>query len=209
MLLLVSGSSAHFHSWGAGSGHTGVWRYVFGIGWQWLVVAFLWWGVRKRGGRLVELVGGGWPTVAAVVRDFGIAIGFLIVSYVILGWLAHVLRPARNQPIAGLLPHGRTEIFVYLAMAVSAGVTEENIFRGYLQRQLSAISNNAIVGLVVQGIVFGASHGYQGGKRMLIIGVFGCLFGALADWRRSLKPGMIAHALHDGVIGVMWSLIKH
>ena len=29
------------------------------------------------------------------------------------------------------------------------------------------------------------------------------LFGILAEWRRSLRPGMIAHALQDGVVGLL------
>ena len=32
---------------------------------------------------------------------------------------------------------------------------------------------------------------------MLILGVYGCLFGLLAHRTRSLRPGTIAHALQD------------
>jgi membrane protease YdiL (CAAX protease family) len=32
---------------------------------------------------------------------------------------------------------------------------------------------------------------------MAVITVFGCLFGLLAQWRRNLRPGMIAHFLQD------------
>jgi membrane protease YdiL (CAAX protease family) len=32
---------------------------------------------------------------------------------------------------------------------------------------------------------------------MAVITIFGCLFGLLAQWRRSLRPGMIAHFLQD------------
>jgi membrane protease YdiL (CAAX protease family) len=47
-------------------------------------------------------------------------------------------------------------------------------------------------GLLLQALVFGAGHGYQGARLMLVITIYGCLFGWLAIWRRSLRPGMVA-----------------
>jgi membrane protease YdiL (CAAX protease family) len=38
---------------------------------------------------------------------------------------------------------------------------------------------------------------------MLLIAVFGILFGLLAYWRRSLRPGMVAHFVQDGIAGVL------
>ena len=38
---------------------------------------------------------------------------------------------------------------------------------------------------------------------MFIIAVYGCLFGLLAEWRRSLRPGMMAHFLQDSVLGLV------
>jgi CAAX protease family protein len=56
---------------------------------------------------------------------------------------------------------------------------------------------------VIQGLIFGVSHGYQGPTYMVIISVYGCLFGLLALWRRSLRPGMLAHFFQDGGIGLV------
>jgi hypothetical protein len=76
------------------------------------------------------------------------------------------------------------------------------IFRGYLQRQFSIFFRSAAAGVVLQGIMFGAAHGYQGPKLMLVIVVFGVMFGMLAHSRRSLRPGMFAHFLQDLIIGI-------
>jgi hypothetical protein len=38
---------------------------------------------------------------------------------------------------------------------------------------------------------------------MVIIAANGCLLGALAYLRRSLRPGMIAHFVQDGLVGLL------
>jgi membrane protease YdiL (CAAX protease family) len=38
---------------------------------------------------------------------------------------------------------------------------------------------------------------------MVIIAMYGCLLGALAYWRRSVRPGMIAHFMQDGLVGLL------
>lgn len=170
---------------------------------EWAMVVFVWYGIRRRGVRLRDLVGGKWNGIGAMVRDVAIAIGFLLVSGGILNAMSRLLKAVPNQAIRNLLPRGHTEIAIFLAVAATAGFCEEVIFRGYLQRQFAAVTRSAAVGILVQALAFGAGHGYQGWKYMAIIAVFGILFGLLAEWRRSLRPGMIAHALQDGVVGLL------
>jgi membrane protease YdiL (CAAX protease family) len=51
-------------------------------------------------------------------------------------------------------------------------------------------------------VIFGVSHGYQGLRNVITITIFGFLFGTLALWRKSLKPGMILHAWTDIFSGI-------
>ena len=88
-------------------------------------------------------------------------------------------------------------------LALTAGFCEEIIFRGYLQKQFAAASGMASIGILAQGVLFGAAHGYQGTKLMFTIGVYGALFGILAAWRKSLRPGMMAHFLQDFISGLL------
>lgn len=176
--------------------------YVLAMVVEWAVVGFIWFGVRRRGIRLSELVGGSWARFVAILRDFAIAVGFLLISSAILSGLGYLLKAAPNQAIRNIYPQGPFEITVYLLLVLTAAYCEEVIFRGYMQRQFTALTNGATGGIVLQGIVFGASHGYQGWRYMLIITVFGILFGLLAQWRRTLRPGMIAHFLQDGIGGI-------
>jgi membrane protease YdiL (CAAX protease family) len=62
---------------------------------------------------------------------------------------------------------------------------------------------NAGAAVVTQGILFAVFHGNQGLRFMVIIAMYGCLLGALAYWRRSVRPGMIAHFMQDGLVGLL------
>jgi membrane protease YdiL (CAAX protease family) len=172
---------------------------------EWLLVLFIWFGIRPGGLTLRTLIAGRWPTWRAGFRDMGVAVLFLVVSYSVIGILVYVSRvpqsPGQN-PLLPLLPHGRIELAVFCLVALSAGFCEELIFRGYLLRQLSAVTRSRTAGLLLQSIAFGLGHGYQGLARMAIIAVEGCMFGLLARWRQSLRPGMMAHALQDAIAGI-------
>jgi uncharacterized protein len=170
---------------------------------EWVTAGFIWYGVSRRGLSISELVGGSWVRPFAVLRDLALAIGFLLIAAAVLNGLGYLLKAVPNQAIRNMFPQGPAEVIVYLLLVLTAGFCEELIFRGYLQRQFTALTRATIGGIVLQGIVFGASHGYQGSKFMLIITVFGTMFGLLAHWRRSLRPGMIAHFLQDGVGGLL------
>ena len=204
ILLALSLMSARSQSVsGIGQSRSRIANYLTVAAVEWCMVAFIWLGIRLRGVRMRDLVGGAWPDWRAILRDLGITILFLIAANLVLGLLAFLLRASPNQAIRKIFPQGATEIVFYLMLALTAGICEEIIFRGYLQKQFSGITGSAALGLVIQAIVFGAAHGYQGPKLMIIIAVYGCLFGLLALWRRSLRPGMMGHFLHDGITGIV------
>ena len=172
-------------------------RYVSVIIFEWLLVLYVRMGVRKRGVHLRELVGGRWSRPTDVLRDLALGAGLWAV------WVGiqHLLGDAPNAA-QGLLPKGVLESLVWLPVALSAGFCEELAFRGYLQRQFQAIAGSAIVAVLLQAIVFGAGHLYEGPAAVARIMLFGVLYGLLAQWRTSLRPNMMAHAWSD-IYGVI------
>ena len=177
--------------------------YVATIVYEWILVGYVWlFGLRRRGVRISELVGGRWHTSVDFFIDFGIALGFWAVVLVVLGLLSYLLHFSGEEAAQFLLPRTPLEMAVFLVLACCAGFCEELVFRGYLQRQFFAWTGNLVAGVVLQAIVFGAAHVYQGLKAVLVISVYGAMFGTLAALRKSLRPGMIQHAGQDTVSGL-------
>jgi membrane protease YdiL (CAAX protease family) len=102
-----------------------------------------------------------------------------------------------------LAPQNYLESILWVALSVTAGICEETIFRGYLQRQLVAWTRSAPAGVLLSAVLFGAGHVYQGGKATVVIGVYGLMFGILAEARQNLRPGIITHAWHDAITGLL------
>ena len=145
-------------------------------------------------------------TIAAedFFKDVGIAAGFWFVSLFVLGGTALALHAnRRGDELGSMLPQTGLESLLWVMTAVTAGICEEIIFRGYFQKQLVAWTNNVSAGVLLTAIIFGSVHLYQGWKSAVVILVFGLLFGMLAEWRKSLRPGMMAHAWQDTIAGLL------
>ena len=177
---------------------------------EWLLFAYVVGGVRRHGASALVVLGTRWNSFRELLRDIGIAAAFWLIAAVILqvlGGFLYAHRPRPNQEF--LLPHGIGELALWIALSVSAGICEETIFRGYLQRQFAAFTKSAPAGIFLSAAAFGAAHAYQGPRMMILIAVYGLLFGILAHWRRSVRPGMIAHAWQDSLNGLVAILKPH
>jgi membrane protease YdiL (CAAX protease family) len=137
-----------------------------------------------------------------VLSDVALALGLLAVWMIVQIALSRLLGASQTASVKSLLPRGSAEVALWIPLSASAGFCEEFVFRGYFQKQFEAFTHSSWIALVLQAALFGVSHGYQGGRACLKITVFGVLFGLLALWRKSLRPGMLAHALTDIVAGI-------
>jgi len=174
-------------------------RYISVLVSEWLLVLYVRMGVHKRGVRLRDLVGGRWAAPKEVMKDVALGAGLWALWIGLMN--PHILGGGTNAA-QGLLPQGIVESLAWIPLALSAGFCEELAFRGYLQKQFQAITGSAAWAVLIQAILFGIGHLYEGVGPVERITLFGVLFGLLAVWRKSLRPGMIAHAWSD-IFGVI------
>ncbi|MFZ0885134.1 MAG: type II CAAX endopeptidase family protein [Candidatus Acidiferrales bacterium] len=179
--------------------------YLFMIGFELVLVAYVWFlGVKPAGGTMLGLIGGKWSSARDVLRDIGVAFMFWMVVIAVLVGLRFSLGVNTQAVRAAMVlaPRSLAEISLWVVLALSAGICEEFVFRGYLQKQFLALTGSDVAAVVLQALVFGAAHSYQGVRGMITIGVYGALFGVLAVNRKSLRPGMIQHFMQDSFAGL-------
>jgi membrane protease YdiL (CAAX protease family) len=110
---------------------------------------------------------------------------------------------AQMELVKHLLPHDAREWRRFLAVAVTAGICEELLYRAYLIWFL-----NAFIGLwgaaIVSTIIFAAAHLYQGPRAAVTIIFVGAALTALYLLSRSIWLPILVHAVIDltnGAIG--------
>ena len=161
---------------------------------EWVMLGLVLIGVWWHGSSLLTVLGERWRSVRHLLRDVGIAVLLLMVTIAISSFG----RGAGNASAAhSILPQGRTEIWLWVALSVTAGICEEAIYRGYLQRQFIAVTKNVPAGIVLSAAAFGGAHLYQGVPQALKIALLGVVCGIVAYWCKSVRPGMISHAWQD------------
>ena len=86
-----------------------------------------------------------------------------------------------------------------ILVALTAGICEEVLFRGFLIRFLhdGGMAMPVIAALLVSCLVFGLNHLYQGPRSALGTAIVGFIMGLLFLVTGSLIPPMIVHALID------------
>jgi membrane protease YdiL (CAAX protease family) len=202
--LASSGSQAEFVDQ-----HGRMAIYVMTMIWEWVLTFYVIWGLRMMRVPLREVIGEKWHNPMDAILDIAIAGGFWLLSTLVLVGMAYALGLAKaqniqtaRQQISFLFPQSGLEIVAWTLLSATAGFCEEIIFRGYLQTQLARITGATWIGILGQAAVFGGAHAYEGWQRMIIIGVWGSMFGVLVLLRRSLRPGMMAHGFHDFFTGI-------
>ncbi len=178
--------------------------YLWLIGLEWLWVRFVYKGMQANGRSMLEFIGRPWFTPRQLAGDLVFAVLALGFSYALFVGTQRLLPhgAAVSNPLLPAVPSGVAGIFVWIGLSLSAGICEEIVFRGYLQRQLAALSGSTSVAILGQAIVFGAVHGYEGVGAVIRIVVYGLAIGVLAQWRGNIRAGVLAHAAWDILEGL-------
>ena len=168
--------------------------YTMAIAFEWAAFGLCLW---KSDAAFTGYVARAWKSPRALLWDIPMA---AILAGVLL-WIApvivRVLGSTGFASTQGMLPANGTEVALWIVLAISAGICEETLFRGYLQQQLSGWTGSVTIGILGQAVIFGIGHAYQGPKKVALIAVWGCIFGLFVWLRKGLRSNMLAHAVID------------
>ncbi len=207
--------------------------YALTAGTELCMLAWVYFGLRLRKVPFWSLLGSVSGSLRSIATDIGIAFAFWIASLFALAnigvfWTV-IEAVVRHQPLftpgrqlapdatqqqtlhtlTQLAPANGREVLAWIGLCILAGIVEEMVFRGYLQRQFTAWARGAAAaGVAASAFMFGLAHGYQGLRNMVMLSVFGAMFSLLALFRRSLRPGIFAHSWQDLCAGLVLASLR-
>jgi membrane protease YdiL (CAAX protease family) len=175
------------------------------IAFQWIAVGIAAWRAWAHGFTLHQL--------GLVFHRPALLIGVAILGGAILAALhwVNLSRMGRNTSKAResfqrmaerILPRTRPETVTFLALAVTAGLCEEFLYRGFAMAALTRAGLPTWVVVLASSGLFGLAHLYQGRGGLIGTLLLGVIFGGLRVATGSLIPPIAWHAMIDIVAGV-------
>ncbi|MBD3646940.1 MAG: CPBP family intramembrane metalloprotease [Pseudomonadales bacterium] len=167
---------------------------------QWLVTLLVlaWIGVS---GRVMADIGlrldYTWSMIISLIVTAG-GMAFFVIQAWTLTRSEDTRQEVRRQvkKVSPIMPRTMPQLGGFLLLAISAGICEEILFRGflidYLDRYFSLVT--AFLG---SSIIFGLAHAYQGPKGMLQAAVAGAVFAGLYLFSGSLLAPILLHIVVD------------
>jgi membrane protease YdiL (CAAX protease family) len=151
--------------------------------------------------RPLASIGLGRPTRGAILAGAGVT-GALLVLAMIAGLALQAAGMSTTDESQVALVVG-LPIWLQLFLALSAGFTEEVLFRGYAIERMTELTGRRWLGALIPVVVFGAVHApFWGWAHALVAGLSGLWLTLVYLWRRNLWTNITAHALLDGLVFV-------
>jgi membrane protease YdiL (CAAX protease family) len=102
----------------------------------------------------------------------------------------------RHTSESALIPHTRDEARFFQVLAVSAGVCEEVVYRGFMLWFVT-LWLGLWPAVIVSSLMFGVAHLYLGRKHVLRTSIVGLFLALIAVGSASLWPVIVLHAFLD------------
>jgi uncharacterized protein len=100
-----------------------------------------------------------------------------------------------------ILPQSVIELLPYFALAITAGLCEEFLYRGFAMAVLAQAGLRTGLVVLVSSALFGLAHSYQGRGGMVMTFVVGIVLGLSRVAYNSLVPAVVWHTAVDVVAG--------
>ncbi len=179
--------------------------YASTIGFQWLAVAVVAWRAWARGLSFEQLglvVHEPWWILIGAIVGAATLGGFQWFNLRRMGKSSGKAREFMQALAERILPQSRAELIPFLALAATAGLCEEFLYRGFAMAALTKAGLPGWSVVLLSSILFGLAHLYQGRGGLLSTLVIGTVFGTARIAYDGLFPVMLWHFTVDAVAGV-------
>jgi uncharacterized protein len=179
--------------------------YASTIAFQWVAVGVAGWRAWARGftaSQLGLVLHDRWKIVAAAVLGAGILATLQWLNLRRMGRLETKTRAALRALAQRILPQSPMESLPFFALAVTAGLCEEFLYRGFALAAFTRAGLPTWTVVLLSAILFGLAHLYQGRSGLLGTTILGLLFGIARIAYDSLVPVIVWHIAVDVVAGV-------
>jgi uncharacterized protein len=179
--------------------------YVTTIAFQWVLMGVVAWRAFARGLTSADLGFGhrvGWELVVWSVVGALLLGAFQWFNLRRVGRMRGAIPDFMRKLAERVLPRGSVEFVPYCALAVTAGVCEEFLYRGFVMGALNraGVYPWAVVG--ISSVLFGLAHSYQGRSGVVGTTMMGLVFGIARLAFSSLLPVMVWHSAVDVAAGI-------
>src|SRR5712692_4241614 len=100
-----------------------------------------------------------------------------------------------------IVPQSTVELLPYLALAITAGLCEEFLYRGFAMAVFNHVGLQAWAVVLVSSVLFGLAHSYQGRGGIVTTLLIGFILGTSRLAYDSLVPAIFWHSAVDVVAG--------
>ena len=179
--------------------------YASTIGFQWFAAAVVAWRAWARGLNFEDLglvVHGRWRILIAAIVGAATLGGLQWLNLRRMGRSSGKAREFMRVLAERILPQSRLELVPFLALALTAGVCEEFLYRGFAMSALTQAGLPTWGVVLLSSVLFGLAHLYQGRGGLLSTLVIGTVFGTARIAYDGLVPVMVWHFAVDAVAGV-------
>ncbi len=176
---------------------------------QWLIVAAVAWRALSRRLRPAELgltTSDPWRTAWIAVAMTALLCASQWASLRRMMRVPEARRGALFRIAEKIAPRTSTEKMAFVALALTAGLSEEFLYRGFVFAVFASLYANPVLSLSVAAVLssawFAVAHLYQGRRGVITTFVVLLTFSVARIWSGSLLPSIAAHAGIDLFAGI-------
>lgn len=182
-------------------------RYLSSMLLEWLLLGAVLAGIYRRGPFLLNALRARTQSLWTVLLG-GIPVYFFGLAAIAIIGITLLKTPLHGQTneavLLAMMPHTPLEYLTWFGVSLTAGVTEELIFRGYLLQQLTAWTRRPVLSIFLAALLFGSVHLYEGLAAILPLAALAVVYGFIVRFMKGdLRTVIVAHTLQDFLVPLL------